>query len=231
MRRPALATLALSLLALFFGWETREALRGTPGGQEKAATAPTAGWQSGVSAPDPQPPPDPTQAAAAVTARPLFRPDRLPFRGEGASGRNYEAELSRYTLLGILGFGDAPFGVVVGKVGNKMERWEVRRGDTLQGFKVKEVGMEGLRLTTDGQEFILPLYAGAPTVPAGAARTETLRRDAAPPAPAPGSIAPAKPGARPATEAAVPPPRPGPATPAPFRPQPYVPPRYTPGRQ
>ena len=167
-------------------------------------------WRPGSPAPDPQSPPDPTPVAAAVTARPLFRPDRQPFRedGPGASGRNYEMELSRYTLIGVLGFGDAPFGVVVekagnvvGKAGTKGERWEVRKGDPLAGFKVKEVGMEGLLLTADGREFLLPLYAGPPTAATGAVRTETTRRDASQPTAAPGSAAPARPVALPASAA------------------------------
>lgn len=247
MRRPALATLALSLLALFFGWETRQALRETPGGQDNTATASAGVWQPGLSAPDPQPPPDPAPAAAAIMARPLFRPDRQPFREQSAAVRNYEAELSRYTLLGVLGFGDAPVGVVVGKAGSKGERWEVKRGDSLQGFKVKEVGMEGLRLTADGKEFLLPLYAGAPTAAAGSLRTETPRRNAAQPAATAGFPASAKPGApavlpRPATPpgSIVPSRPPGfPAAPAPSVtpppgpdiPRPPVGPRYIPGRR
>jgi len=165
VRPPTLAAVALSLLALLFGWETRQALQATPGGPDNSAMAPAGAWQPGVSAPDPQPAGDLAPAVAAVIARPLFRPDRQLFReqGPGASGRNYETELSRYTLIGVLGFGDAPVGVVVGKTGNKGERWEVGKGDLLPGFTVKEVGMEGLRLTADGAEFLLPLYAGAPT--------------------------------------------------------------------
>ena len=196
MRRPALATLALSLLALLFGWETRQALLATPGGQDNAASAPAGAWKPGVATPDPQPPPDPTPAAAAVVARPLFRPDRQPFREQAASAvpaRNYDAELSRFTLLGVLGFGEGPVGVVTAKTGNKTDRWEVKAGDALPGFTVKEVGMEGLRLTADGREFLLPLYAGAPTAAAGALRTETPRRDASQPPAAPGIPASAKP--------------------------------------
>ena len=182
MRRPALATLALSLLALLFGWETRQAMRTTPGGQDNAAAARTEFWQPGLPTPDPQPPPDPGPFVSAITARPLFRQDRQPFREQTATAsvRNYEAELSRYTLLGVLGFGDAPFAVVVGKIGNKGERWEVKKGDAFQGFRVEEVGVEGLRLTADGKEFLLPLYAGAPTATGGAVRTDTTRRGAAP---------------------------------------------------
>ena len=203
MRQPVLAAIALSLLALLFGWETRQALQAPPGGQDNAVSAAEGVWRPGVPAPDPQPPPDPTPVATVVTARPLFRPDRQPFGedGSGASGRNYEAELSRYTLIGVLGFGDTPFGVVVGKAGTsgapgtKGERWDVRKGERLGGFKVKEVGVEGLRLTADGREFLLPLYAGPPTAAAGAVRTEATRRDAAHPA----SAAPARPGAPPAS--------------------------------
>jgi hypothetical protein len=184
VRRPILATLALSLVALLLGWETRQALRATAGRQDNVAAATAGAWQPGVYALDPQPPRDPMPTAAAVAARPLFRPDRQPFREQGASVRNYEAELSRYTLLGVLGFGEAPFGVVVGKAGTKGERWEVKTGDLLQGFTVKEVGMEGLRLTADGKEFLLPLYAGAPT-----AATAAPARVGAPPGPgAPGAV-------------------------------------------
>ena len=245
MRRPVLAAIALSLLALLFGWETRQALQATPGKQDNSAMVPAGAWQPGVSAPDPQSPPDPTPAAAAVSARPLFRPDRQPFRGDGSgvSGRNYETELSRYTLIGVLGFGDAPVGVVVGKAGNKGERWEVRKGDPLPGFTVKEIGMEGLLLTADEREFLLPLYAGPPTVAAGALRTETTRRDAA--QPAPGSAAPARPGAPPAlvapsrpagfpsaapTASTVPGSTPQTAPSAPVSPR-GIPPRYVPGRR
>jgi hypothetical protein len=228
VRRPAIATLALFLLALLFGWETRQALQATPGGQDNAATP--AAWQPGASAPDPQPPPDPAQAAAAVTARPLFRPDRQPFREQAASSatRNYDSELSRFTLLGVFGFGEEPVGVVVGKTGNKTDRWEVKAGDALPGFTVKEIGVEGLVLTADGREFLLPLYAGPPTAATGALRTETPRRDATPPPAAPGSAVPPKPAP---PSAAAPPPGSGPVAPAPLRTRPGVPPRYTPGRR
>jgi hypothetical protein len=82
----------------------------------------------------------------------------------------------------------------VGKGGNKGERWEVKRGDSFQGFTVKEVGMEGLRLTADGKEFLLPLYAGAPTAAGSAVRTDTTRRDAAKPAAAPAPAPASAPG-------------------------------------
>jgi hypothetical protein len=235
VRRPALATLALSLLALLFGWETRQALLATPGGQDNAASAPAGVWKPGVSTPDPQPPRDPMPTASAVAARPLFRPDRQPFREGGASARNFEAELSRYTLLGVLGFGEEPVGVVTGKAGTKTDRYELKAGDALPGFTVKEVGMEGLRLTADGREFLLPLYGGAPTAAGGALRTETPRRDALQPPAAPGSPSSAKPASMPAPAPAAmsapAPAQPMPAYAPPDRAQPPVPPRYTPRRR
>jgi len=248
VKRPALATLALSLLALLFGWETRQAMRGSPGGHDNAAEARIGVWQPGVSAPDPQPPPDPTPVAAAVAARPLFRPDRQPFREQAAAavpGRNYDTELSRFMLQGVLDFGDGPVGVVTGKTGNKTDRWEVKAGDALPGFTVKEVGMDGLRLMADDRVFLLPLYAGAPTAAGGALRTEATRGGATPPAAAPGSPAaatPAAPGARPAPAAspapaalpaqASPPARPrtAPAFTPSYRP-PGQSPRFVPGRR
>jgi hypothetical protein len=221
VKQPVLATLALFVLAILFGWEARQALRATPGGQENAATPPAGSWQPGVSAPDPQPPPDPTPAAAAVTARPLFRADRQPFREQAASpvaARNYDSELSRFTLLGVFGFGGEPVGVVTAKTGNKTDRWELKAGDALSGFTVKEVGVEGLMLTADGREFHLPLYAGPPTAAAGAVRTEGHRREAATPAPgSPTAAKPAAPGASPGPAAS---PAPAPAQPRPA----YMPP-------
>jgi hypothetical protein len=209
VRRPVLATLALSLLALLFGWETRQALRATPGGQNNAATAEA--WQPGISAPDPQPPPDPAAAAAAVVARPLFRPDRQPFReqaGSPFSARNYEAELSRFTLLGVLSFGDELKGLVVSRIGGRTDRWELKAGESFPGFTVKEVRADGLLVTADGQEFQLPLYAGSPTATWGVLRTDVPKAApaaaSAPTAPA-ASTAPAAGQAAPSVIKAVPP--------------------------
>ena len=232
MRRPALATLALSLLALLFGWETRQALLATPGGKDNAVSAPTGVWKPGVPTPDPQPPRDPMPTAAAVVARPLFRPDRQPFReGAGVPARNYEAELSRFTLLGVLSFGDTLKGLVVSRSGARTDRWEVKAGESFPGFTVKEVRTDGLLVTADDREFQLPLYAGSPTATGGALRTDVPRA-----APASASTAPAQPApkagqAAPAAPAAA-------AAPAPARPQPTAPvsprdtrPRYVPGRR
>jgi len=242
VRRPLLLTLGFSLLAFFFFWETRQALRGTPVGRDNASTTSAGSWHPGAPAPDPAPPADPAPMVAAVAARPLFRADRQPFREQAASAvaaRNYDTELARFTLLGVLAFGEEPVGVVTGKTGNKTDRWELKAGDALPGFTVKEVGMEGLRLTSDGREFLLPLYAGAPTAAGGAVRTEAVRRDAAKPSAAPGPPASAKPavsGAPPgpaASPAPAPPvarPRPAPNFTPSYRP-PGMSPRFVPGRR
>jgi len=236
VRRPVLATIALSLLALLFGWETRQALQAVPGGQENAAM-PTAGsWQPAVPGPEPQPPPDPGPTVAAVTARPLFRPDRQPFREQAGSPvpvRNYEAELSRFTLLGVLSFGDELKGLVASRIGTRTDRWELKAGDSFPGFKVKEVRTDSLLVTADDREFQLPLYAGAPTATGGALRTGVIK--AAPPAPAAPSAttAPAQPApraGRAAPGAAPPPPGARPQPAAPVSPR-DIRPRYVPGRR
>jgi hypothetical protein len=233
MRRPVLATIALALLALLFGWETRQALQAVPGGQDNAATATAGSWQPGVSTHDPQPPPDPGPTVAAVTARPLFRPDRQPFREQAGSpvpARNHEAELSRFTLLGVLSFGDELKGLVVSRSGPRTDRWELKAGESFPGFTVKEVRTDSLLVTADGREFQLPLYAGAPTATGGALRTDVPK-----PAPSPASATttPAHPAPRAGQAApAAAPPLPG------ARPQPAAPvsprdirPRYIPGRR
>lgn len=241
MRRPLLPTLVLTLLAFLFAWETRQALREQTGGPDNTSAAAAGLWRPGAPVPDPAPSPDPGPSVAAVSARPLFRPDRSPFREQAvaAGARNFESELSRFTLLGVFGFGGEPVGVVTGKSGSKADRWELKAGDALPGFTVKEVGVEGLRLTADGREFLMPLYAGAPTASGAAVRTEAARRDGAKPAAAPGAPPAANaaaPVARPATpvpSAPVPaaqPRIPAPYTP-PYRTPPGISPRFVPGRR
>jgi len=139
-------------------------------------------------------------------------------------------------LLGVLGFGEEPVGVVTSKTGNKTDRWELKVGDALPGFTVKEVGIEGMKLTSDGREFLLPLYAGAPTAAPGAVRTESPRRDAVQPPAAPGipaSAKPAAPGTPPGTGALTAPAlaQPMPAYTPPNRTPPVAPPRFRPGRR
>jgi len=232
MRRPALFILGFALLALFFGWETRQAWLAPPAVGDNAAQAPAGTWQPGAPIPDPPPPQDVAGMAAAVAARPLFRPDRQPFKVTPASvmpQRNYEAELSRFSLLGILAIGDQPKGIVVGKAGAQAERWELVSGDSLPGFTVKEVRPDGLLVTADDREFLLPLYAGPPTaVKGGPVRTEAPRKEStpasapAPPRPAAQSPAPAVPAGQPAPVAPMAQPAPAP---------PAVAPKYIPGRR
>jgi len=235
MRRPHLLALALAVLALFFGWRAQQALDAPVPAGDNASRAAAAGWQPGAPVPDPPPPPETTVAVAAVKNRPLFRSDRQPYREPVAGAvpaRNFDAELSRLSLIGVLFIGDDMRGVVVSKGGAgsaRPERWEVKAGDDLPGFKVKEVRTDGLALTAEDREFLLPLYAGAPV--AGAARTEAPRKEAAPGQPA------AVPGAPPAPSTVpAPPSRTGVTPPVPVQPPRTAPPapvspRYIPGRR
>jgi hypothetical protein len=237
MRKPALLSAALAFLALFFGWETWRAWQAPLPESGNGPRSPETFWQPGVIISDPPPPPEVGPLIATVTTRPLFRADRQPFGAGGGSSGAYEQELSRLSLIGILVIGDEQKGLVVRKVGNRTDRWEVKAGDSLPGFTVKEVKTDGLALTADGREFLLPLYAGAP--PAGeAVRTDSRRRDAAPgtpaAAPSPGA-SPPRPGGvtmLPGQFGAPPRPAPGNAPAVEGMPQPTpAAPRYSPWRR
>jgi hypothetical protein len=225
MRKPYLLALGLALLALFFGWRTQQMLDAPPAAGDSAARPVATGWQPGAPAPDPPPPQDTATAVAAVKNRPLFRADRRPFT-EAAAGavpaRNFDAELSRLSLIGILAIGDDPKGIVVSKGSARSERWEVKAGDELPGFLVKEVRTDGLAVTAEGREFLLPLYAGPPAAAGGGpVRTDLPRKDPAAQAPVPSTPPrPAPPSATPAVQ-----------PPLPASPAPAVAPRYIPGRR
>jgi len=117
-------------------------------------------------------------AVSVIQARPLFRPDRSPYQENGAilPGRNYEAELSRFVVLGVLLLGEEQRAVITDRTPGQSNRWEVGAGDPIPGFVVKEVQEDGVLLEADGKTFTLPLYAGAPrsggTTPV---RTETAQ--------------------------------------------------------
>jgi len=242
MRKPALLVATLCSLALFFGWKARNAWLSPPPPVADTGRASADLWRPGAPVPDPSPPPESAAAVSAIVARPLFRPDRLPFREQdagAAAGRNYDAELSRLSLIGTLTFGGELKGIVVSKGSPRAERWEVKAGDPLPGFKVKEVQIDGLVVTADKREFQLPLYAGPPTAAGGGpVRTETPRKTPAPAqqattAPPPTVAQPPSAVAPPSSVAAPPPssvaqPRPAPT----FVPErsPVRSPRYYPRR-
>ena len=185
MNRVPLYLLVYALAAVFFGWETYRAWTEP---ELPGKVVPAVEW---FSRPVFVLPPKADLGSAlyaglsAVVARPVFRPDRRPPLQGGAGAvpqRNYEAELSRYTVVGVLFVGDAKMAVVVAKGPGKGERWEVGAGDSLPGFAVKGVGPDGLALVADDREFVLPLYAGGPKAVAGA----SLRTEVAPaPSPVP----------------------------------------------
>ncbi len=189
MNRVALWILVSAAAAVFFGWEAYRAWTEPvlPGEEARAGET--------LSRPAPAiPPGGPGDAVysglSSIVARPVFRPDRRPFQEESAADpqRNYDAELARYTLIGVLMDGDEKKAVVVSKGPGATERWEVGAGDSLGDFTVKEVGPDGLVLVADKRELTLPLYAGGPKAVRGAPiRTEV--------APAPARVRPQTPPA------------------------------------
>jgi hypothetical protein len=199
MSRPGFLIPVLALAALFFGWRAYDAWTGPLGAVGPPPSNPPA-VPIGVSKEEAPPPLDLSAPVVSIVARPVFRQDRKPFREETATipKRNYEAELARFTLLGVLLLGKDRKGIVVGKGGTgKEERWEVNPGDSLPGFVVKEVGAEGVMLSADDREFLLPLYAGGPKVLPGQG---PVRTEVAPPRPPAASAQPAParpPGASP----------------------------------
>jgi hypothetical protein len=252
MKRPGYLLFALALAVLFLGWRTYRAwtapvaaVPAPPKGQ--AAVAPI-----GISPEDAPVFTDLSAPVASVIARPVFRPDRRPFQeyASAVPARNYEQELNRFTLLGVLLLGDLKRAVITGKSPGKQERYEVSPGESLPGFEVKEIQQEGVLLLADGKEFLLPLYAGGPKgVAPGALRTElpqpkapaaslpaaASRPPAAPARVEPGA-APARTGSAVGTPARVPPPAAAPAQPrpAPAYQPPYrgrARPTYVPGQR
>jgi len=194
VNRVALWILASTVAAVFFGLQAYRAWTGPvlPGREASLGEtfSPPAASPPGVG---------PGNASSfgtgfsTVVARPVFRPDRRPHQGDSGTAplRNYEAELARYTVLGVLMAGDEKKAVVVGKGAGQDESMEVGAGDSFAGFTVKEVGLDGLILAADGREFTLPLYAGGPkSVGVAPLRTEVA------PAPSPAKPQP-PPAARP----------------------------------
>ena len=199
--------------SLFFGWETYRAWTApVVSGSSPAASFSPKKWQAGSRDSDPR---EAEMAAglAAVLARPVFRPDRRPFKEDGAVGvptRNYEAELSRFRLVGVILQGERSTAVVVGKTSGPAERWEVVPGGTLPGFTVRTVGEEGIQLAADGREFLLPMYEGQPkSQGSGPLRTEVATPPTAPSRPSAAGrtgASPPQPGTLPASVPPQPPP-------------------------
>ena len=164
MNRAALWILVFASATVFFGVKTYRALTGPvlPGEVPPASAALSP--PSAAAQPQKGPEGAAYSGLSSLLARPVFRPDRRPYQVGSAEGpqKNYEAELSRYTVLGVLMESDKMVALVVGRGASKGERWEVGAGDSLSGFKVKEVSQDGLVLTADDREFTLPLYAGGP---------------------------------------------------------------------
>ena len=199
MRRPALVILVLAAAASFFGWETYNAWTASEGPADLPAAGIAPAARPDAAADYMSRDGDLPVHVAVIVNKPLFRPDRQPFHENAAvsAQRNYQAELARFSLVGILLQGEVRKGLVVSTGAGRQDRWEVGSGDSIPGFAVKEVQTDGLALAADGKEFLLPLYAGGPKgQPAGSLRTEIVpgipaqpasspRREIAPGIPAP----------------------------------------------
>lgn len=175
MRRPALVIPVLAAAALFFGWETYTAWTAAEGPADGPAAGIAPGPRPDAAADNTSREGDLPVQVAVITLKPLFRPDRQPFHENAAvtAQRNYQAELARFSLVGVLLQGDERKGLVVSTASGRQDRWEVGAGDSIPGFTVKEVQTDGLALAADGKEFLLPLYAGGPKGQgAGSLRTE-----------------------------------------------------------
>jgi len=161
-------------------------------------------------------------AVSVIQSRPLFRPDRSPYSESGAAvpGRNYEAELSRFTILGVLFLDGERKAIVSDRNSAGSGSREVGAGDTLEGFTVKEVEADGMVMEADGRSFTLPLYGGAPKGGGAApARPGSPPRAVDPRTPATPAVSQGTPP--------VPPGVPAPAPRQPTRPRRY----YVPGRR
>ena len=197
MKQPYLLALLLGGAAIYFGVQTKQAMdRPFPGPGDNAASV-TIGSPARVGIAGKSPLSDASSAVSAISARPLFRIDRRPYRElppPQPPQRDYAAELSRFRLVGVMANGGALSGLVVFSSGTRMERLELRPGDNLPGFVVKEVQPDGLLLEANNRRFPLPMFSGAPT-PAQRVRTEGPAKGAATPAPArpPGDVPPVNP--------------------------------------
>ena len=237
MNRAALWILVFASATVFFGVKTYRALTGPvlPG------EVPPAGAAISPPSAAAQPQKEPDDAAysglSSLLARPVFRPDRRPNQEGSVDSpqRNYEAELSRYTVLGVLMMSDKMVALVVGKGASKGERWEVGAGDSLPDFQVKEVNQDGLVLLADDREFTLPLYAGGPKAVGRAPLRTEVKPATSDAQPKPPSSAVPTPGAGKSPPSAATPPTtpeqvPGPAQRRIQRRRNY-PRSYTPGRR
>ncbi|MCL1926520.1 MAG: general secretion pathway protein GspB [Syntrophorhabdaceae bacterium] len=171
MRNPKLLIIALCLIGVLFGWKAQKAWFSPP-----AAINPTKhpSIDLGLDDLSPVPRKDLVSAVAAVSGRPLFRPDRS-FFSEDTPGD--ERDLSNLSMIGLMTLGGKTKGIVISKSSNPhTERWELQEGDSLLRFKVKEIREDGIVLVSEGREVLLPLYAGSPTVDEKSLRSQNTMR-------------------------------------------------------
>jgi hypothetical protein len=215
MSRQVLYFPLFALLALFFGWKCHEAWTAPPLAIPRGTPSPAAAAAEGEEAA--RGGSDLAAVESAVVRRPLFRPDRAPYREAPVvpPQRNHEAELSRFRLLGVLILPEGTKAIVSGSAQGRTDRFEVGPGDSLPGYTVVSVEANSMRLAADGKEFTLPLYAGGPSAGSAAGRPSASpiapAGDAVPQPPAAGGAAgfvPPPPQAAPRPPQGASPPRP-----------------------
>jgi len=177
MRSPALPIIALCSICILFGWKAQKAWFSPPPAVDYAKNQ---SIDIGPNEPGSVPWRDLVGAVNVISSRSLFRPDRSFFgAGEsGEDGKGGNQNLSRLSMIGLMTFGGGMKGIVIDTGNPQSERWEVQAGDSLLGFKVKEVRMDGIVLVTDGRQVMLPLYAGPPTVDERSLRSQNMRTSA-----------------------------------------------------
>ena len=104
----------------------------------------------------------PMNSFSAIVDRPLFSPSRRP--AQNSPGPAGPAVESRYRLLGVLNVGARKKAFVA----DGTRRVEVFEGDMLDGWRVKEVGVNRVLLTSPTGEAAIklkPAAAAEPTKP------------------------------------------------------------------
>jgi hypothetical protein len=101
----------------------------------------------------------PLASFSATIERPLFTPSRRPPAGvEAGAGPSIE---SRYRLLGIVTTGPKRKAFAV----DGARHIEIVEGSTLDGWSVKEIGPDRVRLASPAGEAVLRLKPAAPEAP------------------------------------------------------------------
>jgi hypothetical protein len=101
----------------------------------------------------------PLTSFSAIVERPLFSPSRRPPPGANATAGPLVA--SRYRLLGVLATGPKKRAFLA----DGARRIDVAEGERLDGWTVKQIGADSVRLTSPDGEAVLTLKPAASAEP------------------------------------------------------------------